>query len=224
MAYFDRVNAPSPVSVGTGGGDMGGGDMRARPNNLALLQAVLRATSASRGMPGILQGAIRARGGGGAGGGGITPADTPGSHYNSMQPLESVRYMLGPYAEDLLNPGGSETLYNALYDLGQRQMAGSRRAALLGLLARGADVPGSYGIGAMMADLGGASQLSGNLANARLQSAQRNQEFLRALAQGGINQTYGAWSLGEQGAQQRRTAEALQPSGGIGLGPVQVSW
>jgi hypothetical protein len=117
--------------------------------------------------------------GGGRGGAGREPIDalnpTAPSYFDYLKQFPGIG--------DLMNPAGSDTLYNSLYGQGISQAGAASRRALVGARARGlGGTP--YGLLAQEAERESLGELARNLLGARSESIGRNQEFIGRMAGG----------------------------------------
>jgi hypothetical protein len=156
------------------------------------------------------------------------PASTPDGRYSFFDPMGSAQKIMD--TADLQDPTGNRHLYGALRDQAISSEGDRRRGALTGLAARGGDVQGGYGVGAMLSDLSGQSDLSRNLAGARAESIDTNARFRAGLLQ----QLLGIQS-GEQRANsdyareldRMRQAKAInkpKKKKGFDIGGIGVHW
>lgn len=160
------------------------------------------------------------------------------NRYDPLDPRGLLEAALGGRGRDFFESGGVDPGLTDLLRLQAQQEGGDRlRNALLGLSSRGADLPGSYGVAALMAGLGSASDLSRAETAAQLQQAgsaqtfRQNQisdllQFLRQLEmqQGGFEQD--VEKIRQQGGQQRKTQKAGKGGLRLGadIGPISASY
>jgi hypothetical protein len=133
------------------------------------------------------------------------PVD-PWARYDPSRSLDFLHHIYGDRLDQYLNPEGDPRLYSALTEQARAEEGDRRRGALLGLRARGGDLPGSYGVAALLSDLNSESDLSRNLAGARERSMGANRDFLQGLA----GQSLGQLGQFEQGTRDFYRQQSLQ--------------
>jgi len=173
-----------------------------------------------QGLGGVPRGTAGARGPG--------YAKEPIDIFNPLAADPSEYLKRFPGIQDLLNPRGSDTLYNALYGQGISQAGAASRRALVGARARGlGGTP--YGLLAAEAERESLGELARNLFGARAESIGRNQEFIGRMA-GGYQDFLNALYRERQQYLRERELELLRQQfergrrrgWTAGIGPVTV--
>lgn len=119
----------------------------------------------------------------------------------------------------VFDPFGSTPLVNMLQGIYQSQAAGQNRGALEA--ARNNEVdPSSYGYASLLSQLGGQGHMADALAQARYQSAQQNQDWLRNVVGGGFMNQLGGYLTGQQNlsAQEKLNADLQNAQKHAGMG------
>ena len=115
----------------------------------------------------------------------------------------------------MFDPRGNQALLGALKQDAQRQSLGRTRSAL-NFAKNNAVDPSAYGFTALMAQLGGQSDLADALLNARTQSGLQSQNFYQNLLNMGLQNNWGWQSADQQYKIQQGLAQAKPKGGGLG--------
>jgi hypothetical protein len=129
------------------------------------------------------------------------------------------RMMGGAGQAGVFDPMGSTPLVNMLQGIYQGQSAGQQRGALEQARNNMVD-PSSYGYASLMSQLGGQGHMADALANARYQSAQQNQDWLRNNVGGSFLNQLGGY-LGKNmdlAMQEKLQSEQQHMKANQGLG------